>query len=53
MDELDGLDAYNGDSEHDMWVDFTANQYTGELGEYFDEPDEDVDIDNLNYWDGL
>ena len=53
MDELDDLDAYNGDSEHDMWVDFTTNQYTGELGEYFDDTDVDVDIDNLNYWDGL
>lgn len=25
MDEFDELDAYNGDTEHDMWVVFTTD----------------------------
>jgi hypothetical protein len=37
MDELDNLDIYNGDTEHDMWVDFTYHI------DYF--------INNLNDWD--
>lgn len=32
MDELNDLETYNGDAEHDMWVDFTYQEYTGELG---------------------
>ena len=51
MDELDDLDTYNGDSEHDMWVDFTTNQYTGELADIFDESEIDDFIDNLDDWD--
>ena len=39
MDELDDLATYNGDTEHDMWVDFTTHEYTGELGDIFDEED--------------
>ena len=41
MDELEDLDMYNGNIEHDMWVDFTANQYTGELSDIFGNPEED------------
>ena len=41
MDELDNLATYNGDTEHDMWVDFTIHENTGELGEYFNNADED------------
>ena len=41
MDELDDLDTYNGNAEHDMWVDFTTYEYTGELGEIFDDDSED------------
>ena len=48
MDELDDLSTYNGDTEHDMWVDFTTHEYTGELGENFDDPYKDNFIDNLN-----
>ena len=48
MDELDDLDTYNGDSEHDMWVDFTTNQYTGELADIFDDSEVDDFIDNLD-----
>lgn len=51
MKELDNLDSYNGDTEHDMWVDFTTNQYTGELADIFDDPDVDNFIDNFNDWD--
>lgn len=47
MYELENLASYNGDSEHDMWVDFTTHEYTGELREYFD----DSDLDILNEWD--
>lgn len=36
MDEFDDLSTYNGDTEHDMWVDFTDHEYTGEQGEYFE-----------------
>lgn len=32
MNELDDLATYNGDTEHNMWVDFTAHEFTGELG---------------------
>ena len=48
MDELDHLATYNGNTEHDMWVDFTTHEYTGELGEYFDDPDVDTFVDNLD-----
>ena len=51
MDEIDDLETYNGDPEHDMWVDFTTNQYTGELADIFDESDVDNFIDNLDDWD--
>ena len=44
MNEYDDLNTYNGDAEHDMWVDYTTNQNTGELEEYFDdEYEEDYD----------
>lgn len=48
MDELYDLDEYNGDTEHDMWVDFTNNENTGELPELFDDEDPDDFVDNLN-----
>ena len=48
MDELGDLDTYNGNPEHDMWVDLTTHEYTGELGEYFDDTDVDNYVDNLN-----
>lgn len=51
MDELEDLDKYNGDSEHDMWVDFTTNQYTGELADIFNDTEVDDFIDNLDDWD--
>ena len=51
MDELDDLATYNGEDEHDMWVDFTTNQYTGELGQYFDDTDVNNFIDKLDDWD--
>ena len=51
MDELDDLSTYNGDTEHDMWVDFTTHEYTGELREYFDNSDIDNLIENLDDWD--
>lgn len=51
MDELDYLDTYNGNIKHDMWLDFTDHEYTGELGEYFDDSNVDNFIDNLDGWD--
>ena len=48
MDHLDDLATYNGNSEHDMWVDFTTNEYTGELEDIFDDSDADNFIDNLD-----
>ena len=41
MDEYEDLDAYNGGTEHDMWVDFDNNENTGELSGLF----EDTDLD--------
>lgn len=37
MDEYEDLDAYNGNVEHDMWVDYDYHQNTDELPECFDE----------------
>lgn len=37
MKGLDDLDQYNGDTEHDMWVDFTYHENTGELADEFDD----------------
>lgn len=51
MDELDDLSTYNGDTEHNMWVDFTTHEYTEELGDIFHDSDEDNYGDNLNDWD--
>lgn len=38
--DYDDLDAYNGDTEHDMWVDYDYHENTGELVDIFDEDDE-------------
>lgn len=43
---MEDLDRYNGDTEHDMWVDFTTHEYTGELDEYFDEDESDGNLDD-------
>ena len=40
LDDLDDLTTYNGDTEHDMWVDFTEHEYTGELGDIFDDSED-------------
>ena len=42
------LETYNGDVEHDMWVDYDYHKNTGELPEWFDEDDEPTsdDIDD-------
>lgn len=48
MDELDELETYNGDTEHDIWVDFINHQYTWELGDYFHDSDELDFVDNLD-----
>ncbi|MCH5346806.1 MAG: hypothetical protein J1E63_06825 [Muribaculaceae bacterium] len=45
MDEYDDMSMYNGDAEHDMWVDFTYHQNTGELDELFDDDDNSFDRD--------
>ena len=37
MEEYDELDTYNGDAEHDMWVDFDYNENTGELSDLVEE----------------
>lgn len=51
MGDYEDLDAYNGDTEHDMWVDFDYNENTGELSGIFDDSDMDSYINNLNDWD--
>lgn len=49
MDELDDLGTYDGDTVHDMYVDYDYQINTGELG-YVDEDMDDY-VDNLNDWD--
>lgn len=51
MHELEELDAYNGDTDHDMWVDFTYHENTGELPDLFDDKTVDDYINYLNDWD--
>ena len=51
MDEFDDLSIYNGDTEQDMWVDFTDYEYTGELGECFEDTNVDSFVDNLDDWE--
>lgn len=48
MDEYDDLDNYNGETTHDMWVDYDHYQNTGEP-DVFDEEDIDGIVDELNY----
>lgn len=43
MDELDDLETYNGDTEHDMYVDYDYQINTVE--------DIDTFVDNRNEWD--
>lgn len=45
--DYDDFDTYNGDTEHNMWVDFDNIEHTG-TPVVFDEPDLDIYIDNLN-----
>ena len=40
---------YNGDVEHDMWVDYDYHKNTGEL-DIFDEEDDDENVDELADW---
>lgn len=40
----DGLDTYNGDAEHDMWVDYDYHINTDELPEDFNDEDFDEDF---------
>ncbi len=51
MGDFDDLDTYNGDTEHDMWVDFAYQENTGELPDILDEDVVDDFINNLNDWD--
>ena len=50
MDEQDDLDTYNGDTVHDMWVDFDYYENTGN-SDVFDEDNLDDYVDNLDDWD--
>lgn len=50
MCNYDDLDTYNGDTEHDMCVDFDNYENTG-TPDVFDDSDFDNYFDNLNDWD--
>lgn len=50
MYEYEDLYMYNGDTEHDMWVDFDRYENTG-APDIFDEDNLDDFVDNLNDWD--
>lgn len=39
MDEYEDLDRYDGNTEHDMWVDFDYHENTSELLDIFDNTD--------------
>lgn len=49
MEDYDDLGSYNGDVEHDMWVDYDYYKNTGEL-DMFDEEDDDENVDELADW---
>jgi hypothetical protein len=42
--DYDDLSEYNGELEHDMWVDYDYNANTGEL-DYFDDEEFDDSFD--------
>lgn len=48
MEQFDDLSAYNGDTGHDMWVDFTTHEYTGELEDIFDDCEDDDFVDDFD-----
>ena len=50
MASYEDLEAYNGDTEHDMWVDFDNFENTGST-DVVVESDLENFIDNLNDWD--
>lgn len=39
----DDFNTYNGDPEHDMWVDFTNYEYTGEPDEFDEDAEDDTE----------
>ena len=43
MDDYGDLDSYNGDVEHDMWVDYDHYRNTGQPDVFDDDSDESVD----------
>ncbi len=51
MNDYDDLDTYNGETEHDMWVDYTCQENTTELTDLFDDVAVDDYVNNLSDWD--
>lgn len=54
MEVIGDLSTYKGDTEHDMWVDYSTHIHIDtekEIEEIFAEPDIDEFINNLNDWD--
>lgn len=47
MTDFDESGTYNGDIEHDMWVDFDNYENTG-IPDVFDEDNPDECIDDFN-----
>lgn len=47
MDQLDDLATYNGDTDHDMWVDYTYDQNTGELDDLYRQEEEN-ELDDVD-----
>lgn len=50
MDEYDDLGTYNGDTEHDMWVDFDNYENTRNPDVFY-EDNIDEYVDNHSDWD--
>lgn len=44
---------YDGDTEHDMWVDYTYHEYTGELDDWFGDDDDEGGVDGCVGGDGV
>ncbi|MGM9869819.1 MAG: hypothetical protein ACI30R_09375 [Sodaliphilus sp.] len=48
MEDYNDFGSYNGDVEHDMWVDYDHYRNTGEP-DVFDEDDDETDDELIDY----
>ena len=48
MGEYDDLERYNGDQKHDMWVDFSNYENTGDLEEVFEDDEDEEEYEDFD-----